>query len=322
MYVARAGRHVIVLTNGKSAATAAALHRPVRRRRRGPARDRVLERRQEALRRLHRPDRRHSHRRVHDGGQRRRTPRPAAQLLAIPHHTSRTTTAAISWSGPTTCSTSASATAAAAATRCTTRQNTDVLLGKILRIDPDPSGTAAVHDPADNPFVGQAGKRGEIWMYGLRNPWRFSFDRQTDDMWIGDVGQDLYEEVDYAPRRARRASTGVGTCARAFHPYNGGAKPPGAARSRFSNGRTPPVTAPSSAATCTAAPRSRLLRRVRVRRRVHRRAARGRAEERQGRAGQGSPPERRRAHVVRPRTVRRALRGLHRRHRSTLLVPG
>jgi glucose/arabinose dehydrogenase len=53
--------------------------------------------------------------------------------------------------------------------------------------------------PADNPFAGQAGARPEIWSYGLRNPWRFSFDRATGDMVIGDVGQDAVEEVDFAP---------------------------------------------------------------------------------------------------------------------------
>ena len=52
--------------------------------------------------------------------------------------------------------------------------------------------------PADNPFVGTAGARPEIWSFGLRNPWRFSFDRATDDLWIADVGQDQWEEVDVA----------------------------------------------------------------------------------------------------------------------------
>jgi glucose/arabinose dehydrogenase len=72
-------------------------------------------------------------------------------------------------------------------------------LGKILRIDPTRAGNAAYSIPADNPFVGRAGAFREIWMYGLRNPWRFSFDRADGDVWIGDVGQGLYEEVDYAP---------------------------------------------------------------------------------------------------------------------------
>jgi glucose/arabinose dehydrogenase len=106
-------------------------------------------------------------------------------------------------------------------------QNTNALLGKILRINPNPKGKAQYSIPADNPFAGQAGKRGEIWMYGLRNPWRFSFDRQTHDLWIGDVGQDLYEEVDYA--KAGQKGINWGWNAReGFHPYNGGAKPPGA----------------------------------------------------------------------------------------------
>jgi glucose/arabinose dehydrogenase len=74
-------------------------------------------------------------------------------------------------------------------------QNTNTLLGKILRIDPSPGGGYTI--PASNPFAGKSGHRGEIWAYGLRNPWRFSFDRQTGDLIIGDVGQDLYEEIDF-----------------------------------------------------------------------------------------------------------------------------
>src|SRR5262249_14360816 len=77
-------------------------------------------------------------------------------------------------------------------------QNLGNLLGKILRIDPRRSGNVPYTIPGDNPFAKRAGARGEIWMYGLRNPWRFSFDRATNDAWIADVGQDLYEEVDYA----------------------------------------------------------------------------------------------------------------------------
>jgi glucose/arabinose dehydrogenase len=76
-------------------------------------------------------------------------------------------------------------------------QNLDTLLAKILRLDVDGGSPYAI--PAGNPFVGRAGARGEIWMYGLRNPWRYSFDRTTGDMYIGDVGQDLYEEVDVLP---------------------------------------------------------------------------------------------------------------------------
>lgn len=71
-------------------------------------------------------------------------------------------------------------------------------LGKILRIDPRASGDQPYTVPADNPFVGVDGARPEIWSYGLRNPWRFSFDPSTDDLWIADVGQNAWEEVNVA----------------------------------------------------------------------------------------------------------------------------
>jgi glucose/arabinose dehydrogenase len=75
-------------------------------------------------------------------------------------------------------------------------QNLDSLLGKILRIDPRPTGGTPYGIPTNNPFVGQDGARPEIWAYGLRNPWRFSFDRLNGDMWIADAGQDQLEEID------------------------------------------------------------------------------------------------------------------------------
>ncbi len=82
-------------------------------------------------------------------------------------------------------------------------QNLGSVFAKILRIDPrTPSGTNNYTVPPDNPFAGQAGKRGETWAYGFRNPWRFSFDRQTGDLWTGDVGQDRFEEVDLVRRGA------------------------------------------------------------------------------------------------------------------------
>jgi len=77
-------------------------------------------------------------------------------------------------------------------------KNPASMLGKLLRIDVE-SGTAPYVVPPDNPFVGVAGHRPEIWALGLRNPWRFSFDRGTGDLYIGDVGQGAFEEIDFQP---------------------------------------------------------------------------------------------------------------------------
>jgi glucose/arabinose dehydrogenase len=82
-------------------------------------------------------------------------------------------------------------------------QNKKNLLGKILRIDPRASG--GYRAPASNPFVGRLG-RDEIFSLGLRNPWRFSFDRKTRELWIGDVGWNDWEEIDRAP--VKRANGG------------------------------------------------------------------------------------------------------------------
>jgi len=82
-------------------------------------------------------------------------------------------------------------------------QNLGSLYGKILRIDIDSGDPYAI--PGDNPFIDDADARGEVWAYGLRNPWRFSFDRETNDLWIADVGQSALEEVNFVP-----AGTGAG----------------------------------------------------------------------------------------------------------------
>ncbi len=74
-------------------------------------------------------------------------------------------------------------------------QDMTSLLGKMLRIDVDNGDPYSV--PDDNPFVGQEGVRPEIWTVGWRNPWRFSFDRDTGDMWLGDVGQNKFEEISF-----------------------------------------------------------------------------------------------------------------------------
>ena len=82
-------------------------------------------------------------------------------------------------------------------------QNKGTLLGKILRIDVE-SGQSPYAVPPGNPFLSDNSARGEIWALGLRNPWRFSFDSATGDLYIADVGQNLYEEIDFQPS----ASTG------------------------------------------------------------------------------------------------------------------
>lgn len=77
-------------------------------------------------------------------------------------------------------------------------QSLDTWLGKILRIDV--SGAQGYTVPTDNPFVAKEGAKPEIWASGVRNPWRCSFDRKTGDFWMGDVGQNRWEEIDFMPR--------------------------------------------------------------------------------------------------------------------------
>jgi glucose/arabinose dehydrogenase len=108
-------------------------------------------------------------------------------------------------------------------------QRLSTLLGKILRIDPRPGGGYAV--PRDNPFRGRRGARGEVFAYGLRNPYRFSFDRRGDgDMTIGDVGQDAVEEISFLPavEGARRPRGGANLGWSVFE-----------GRSRFRSGAAP-----------------------------------------------------------------------------------
>jgi len=105
-------------------------------------------------------------------------------------------------------------------------QNLGSLLGKLLRIDPRASGGRAYSIPARNPFVGRAGARGEIYAYGLRNPWRFSFDRKRGDLSIGDVGQNAFEEIDFVRRGAGRGANF------GWRPYEG--------RSRYADGESAP----------------------------------------------------------------------------------
>jgi glucose/arabinose dehydrogenase len=88
-------------------------------------------------------------------------------------------------------------------------QSLGTWLGKILRIDPRRTGSRPYSVPRSNPFVGRSGARPEIYSYGLRNPWRFSFDRRTGALTIGDVGQNEIEEIDFVRRgRGRGANFG------------------------------------------------------------------------------------------------------------------
>lgn len=80
-------------------------------------------------------------------------------------------------------------------------QNLNTLLGKMLRIDVNTAANGNNYSiPASNPFVGNPNALDEIWAYGLRNPWKFSFDRDTNDLWIADVGQNVYEEINMVPQ--------------------------------------------------------------------------------------------------------------------------
>jgi glucose/arabinose dehydrogenase len=102
-------------------------------------------------------------------------------------------------------------------------QSLDNLLGKILRIDPTPSGERPYTVPATNPFS-QGGGAPEIWHYGLRNPWRFSFDRKTGALWIGDVGQDHWEEINTVPAHAAGRNFGY-PMLEGTHPLNATSAP-------------------------------------------------------------------------------------------------
>ena len=93
-------------------------------------------------------------------------------------------------------------------------QNTGVLLGKILRLDVDSAEPYAV--PSDNPFGN------EVWAYGLRNPWRFSFDKLTSDLYIGDVGQNTWEEIDFLPTGSPGGTNFGWNFREGAHDYKGG----------------------------------------------------------------------------------------------------
>lgn len=98
-------------------------------------------------------------------------------------------------------------------------QNPLSLLGKILRIDVEPQLDPYISPPS-NPFIGNAGYSPEIWALGLRNPWRFSFDRETGDLYIADVGQNLYEEVNIQPAANAGGENYGWNIMEGFHCYN------------------------------------------------------------------------------------------------------
>jgi glucose/arabinose dehydrogenase len=103
-------------------------------------------------------------------------------------------------------------------------QNRSTLLGKMLRLDVDNGSPYAI--PPGNPFINEPGTLGEIWAIGTRNPWRFSFDRATGDLWIGDVGQNGWEEIDFQPAGSSGGENYGWRCYEGNHPFNtGGCNP-------------------------------------------------------------------------------------------------
>ena len=107
-------------------------------------------------------------------------------------------------------------------------QDTSTLLGSVLRIDPTPTGHEPYSIPADNPFA-TGGGAPEAWLWGVRNPWRFSFDPATGDLWLADVGQNRWEEIDLLPaeRGAGRGANLGWDQMEGLEPYEGGRAPAG-----------------------------------------------------------------------------------------------
>jgi glucose/arabinose dehydrogenase len=100
-------------------------------------------------------------------------------------------------------------------------QSTGTLFGKLLRIDPAGTAAGEYSVPPDNPFAGPTPGADEIYAYGLRNPWRFSFDHLTGDLTIGDVGQTKWEEIDFVPAGGARGANFGWNCLEGNHPYSG-----------------------------------------------------------------------------------------------------
>ncbi|MCA9671939.1 MAG: PQQ-dependent sugar dehydrogenase [Myxococcales bacterium] len=125
-------------------------------------------------------------------------------------------------------------------------QSTNTMLGKILRIDVNSSGGGKNYVvPSSNPFVGNSAFLPEIWHYGLRNPFRFEFDSQTGAMWIGDVGQNTWEELDYAAPGTGGINYGW-RCREGFVAFN-----MGTANCNTSTFRDPVLVQPTTGAYCS-----------------------------------------------------------------------
>jgi glucose/arabinose dehydrogenase len=122
-------------------------------------------------------------------------------------------------------------------------QNPDAMFGKILRLDVDHGGDAPYAIPPDNPFVGRDDARPEVWVMGLRNPWRFSIDSASGDLWIGDVGQDRWEEIDRLPGGSSGGANFGWNRMEGFHCYPEG-------DDCDQQGLTPPVAEYSHAEGC------------------------------------------------------------------------
>jgi glucose/arabinose dehydrogenase len=113
-------------------------------------------------------------------------------------------------------------------------QNPEAVLGKILRIDVNGSDDGKAYGiPADNPYVNNPALAPEVWAMGVRNPWRYSFDRKTGDLYIGDVGQNQYEEVDFQAADSKGGENYGWNITEGLHQYSGAAVPDGLVKPFF-----------------------------------------------------------------------------------------
>ncbi len=203
-----------------------------------------------------------------------------------------------------------------------TGQNPDDLLGSLIRIDPAPVGGAPYSVPVNNPYV-DGGGAPEVWLIGLRNPWRFSFDQLTGDLWIGDVGQNEFEEIDLlsnASGRGPGANLGWNQM-EGVTPYEGGTEPAGHVRPVFVYDHSEGRCSVTGGYVSRAAVPPPVRRGVRVRRLLLRRDLRSRARRGRGaRPATDRPSGAQRTGLVRPGRFGSAVRGRERRsglaHRS------